>query len=115
MEHRDQLSATRSESSQSSSSDADAYRTLVLDGKTTKGVTFRWRGRSYRAFCTAEVVLAAGAINSPKILELSGIGQPNRLSDLGVTPTHDCPGVGENLQDHLQIRTVFKVQDAKNP
>lgn len=86
---------------------------VILDGKTANGVRFRWKDKSYKALCTSEVVLAAGAINSPKLLELSGIGQAERLSDLGVTPVHESLGVGENLQDHLQIRTVFKVQNAK--
>jgi choline dehydrogenase len=65
----------------------------------------------FRASAGNEVILAAGAINSPKLLELSGIGQPHRLASLGIPVTHDLPGVGENLQDHLQIRTVFKVRD----
>ena len=64
----------------------------------------------HSASAGSEVILAAGAINSPKLLELSGIGQPARITGLGLTPVHDLPGVGENLQDHLQIRTVFKVQ-----
>jgi choline dehydrogenase len=59
-------------------------------------------------------MLAAGAINSPKILELSGIGRPELLSGLGIEIRHHAlAGVGENLQDHLQIRTVFKVDGAR--
>ena len=65
-----------------------------------------------QALARAEVLLAAGSINSPKILELSGIGQPERLAGLGIEVVHASPGVGENLQDHLQIRTVFKVRNA---
>ncbi len=86
---------------------------LILDGKTVTGVRFAHKGKVLEAHCAAEVLLAAGAINSPKILEMSGIGQSDRITDLGVTPLHDSPGVGENLQDHLQIRTVFKVKNAK--
>lgn len=59
------------------------------------------------------MILCAGAINSPKLLELSGIGQPDILQSLGIPVRHFSPGVGENLQDHLQIRTVFKVKYAK--
>jgi choline dehydrogenase len=62
---------------------------------------------------TREVILCAGAIGSPQILELSGIGQGARLHALGITPQHELKGVGENLQDHLQIRAVFKVQGCK--
>ncbi len=85
---------------------------LVLDGKTVKGVRFLLNGTRTEARCRREVLLAAGAINSPKILELSGIGQSDRITDLGFTPVHESPGVGENLQDHLQIRTVYKVKNA---
>ena len=87
--------------------------TLILEGKTVKGVRFHRQGQTVEAHCTAEVLLAAGAINSPKILELSGIGQPDHIAGLGLTPKHDLQGVGENLQDHLQIRTVYKVSNAK--
>lgn len=58
-----------------------------------------------------EVILSAGSIGSPQILELSGVGRAQHLSALGVTPKVDLPGVGENLQDHLQIRAVFKVKN----
>ncbi len=58
----------------------------------------------------AELILSAGAIGSPQILQLSGIGDAKHLSRLGLDVTLDLPGVGQNLQDHLQIRAVFKVQ-----
>jgi len=60
-----------------------------------------------------EVVLAAGAIGSPQILELSGIGRGDVLSAAGITPQVEVAGVGENLQDHLQLRLIFKVQGVK--
>lgn len=56
------------------------------------------------------VILAAGAVHSPKLLELSGIGQGERLSKMGIPTLHDLPGVGENLQDHLQLRPVYTVR-----
>jgi choline dehydrogenase len=59
------------------------------------------------------VILAAGAINSPKLLELSGIGDPAVLSGHGIGVRHESRGVGANLQDHLQIRTVYKVSGAR--
>ena len=58
-----------------------------------------------------EVILCAGSIGSPQILQLSGIGPAERLQSLGIAPQMDLPGVGANLQDHLQIRAVFKVKD----
>ncbi len=86
---------------------------LVLDGKRVTGVQFTHKGQQFIAGAAREVLLAAGAINSPKILELSGIGRANVLSDLGISVQHESDGVGENLQDHLQIRTVYKVKNAK--
>ncbi|AVO39693.1 GMC family oxidoreductase [Pukyongiella litopenaei] len=87
--------------------------TLLFAGKRVTGVRFRHRGRTLDATANAEVILAAGAINSPKILELSGVGRPDVLDRQGIDLRHEIPGVGENLQDHLQIRTVFKVRNAK--
>lgn len=91
---------------------ASTDRVVITDRRAT-GVRFRRGGKTYEASARAEVLLAAGSINSPKLLELSGIGQPEILRDLGVEAVLESPGVGENLQDHLQIRTVFKVHNAK--
>lgn len=62
---------------------------------------------------TREVVLAAGAIGSPQLLQLSGIGAPELLQRHGIGVVHPLPGVGENLQDHLQIRAIYGVQGVK--
>jgi choline dehydrogenase len=71
-----------------------------------------WDGHSMvNATARCEVILCAGSIGSPQILELSGIGQGQRLQALGIAVQQDLPGVGENLQDHLQIRAVFKVEN----
>ena len=71
-----------------------------------------WQGTELvRVGAASEVVLAAGSIGSPQILELSGIGQAGRLAELGVTPVVDRGAVGENLQDHLQVRLVYQVRD----
>jgi choline dehydrogenase len=86
---------------------------IRCEGRHATGVEWLADNQPFSASVAAEVVLAAGAINSPKLLELSGIGQPERISGLGLQPLHDLPGVGENLQDHLQIRTVFKVRGAR--
>nr|WP_325252826.1 GMC family oxidoreductase N-terminal domain-containing protein [Amylibacter sp.] len=86
---------------------------LILNGKQVTGVRYHHNGKVVKASATREVLLAAGAINSPKLLELSGIGQPDRIAEQGITPIHESIGVGENLQDHLQIRTVYKVQNTK--
>ena len=86
---------------------------LMIEGREVRGVIFRHKGVRRTALAQAEVLLAAGSINSPKILEHSGIGQGDRLNGLGIDVVHESPGVGENLQDHLQIRTVFKVRNAR--
>jgi choline dehydrogenase len=86
---------------------------LAFDGRRATGVRYRHQGRRHLATAGREVILAAGAINSPKLLELSGVGNPEHLSGLGIPVVHALQGVGENLQDHLQIRTVFKVSNTK--
>ena len=76
------------------------------------GVEFRLgpRGRQI-AECKREVILAAGAIGSPQILQLSGIGPAALLKEHGIEVEHNLPGVGENLHDHLQVRIVYKVKN----
>ncbi len=82
---------------------------LVFDGTRAKGVRFGRGGETWEASARSEVLLAAGAINSPKLLELSGAGRPDLLRRLGIEVVHASRDVGENLQDHLQIRTVYRV------
>jgi choline dehydrogenase len=86
---------------------------LVIEAGRVSGVRFRLNQRPVEARARCEVILAAGAINTPKILELSGIGDPELLRSLDIETILDRPAVGENLQDHLQIRTVFKVSGAR--
>ncbi len=90
---------------------------LVLEqgaqGVKCTGVEFTGGGRAWTAHATRETLLSGGAIGSPQILQLSGIGPAALLQQHGIKPVVDLPGVGENLQDHLQIRMVFKVQDVK--
>ena len=83
---------------------------LQLDGRRCTGVTLRREGREEVATARGEVVLAAGAIGSPQLLQLSGIGPADVLRSLGIPVRHELPGIGGNLQDHLQLRLVFKVQ-----
>ena len=84
---------------------------LLLDGKRATGLEFRHDGVPSRARARGEVILAAGAVGSPQLLQLSGIGPSKLLHDCGVAVAHDLPGVGENLQDHLQLRLIFKVRN----
>lgn len=84
------------------------------DGLRCTGAALRVAGRGeVTVRARREVILSAGAIGSPTILQLSGIGPAEVLKANGVTPRADLPGVGRNLQDHLQIRTIFKVEGTR--
>jgi choline dehydrogenase len=85
----------------------------TASGTVCRGVQFTGAGKAYTATARRETLLAAGAIGSPHILQLSGIGDGAHLQRHGVTPLVELPGVGENLQDHLQLRMVYKVQGVK--
>ena len=92
--------------------DAMAQR-VVLEGRRAAGVVFSRDGGLVTVRCRGEVILAAGAVQTPQLLELSGIGRGDVLSRLGIAVEHDLPGVGENLQDHLQLRPMYKVRGVK--
>jgi choline dehydrogenase len=83
-----------------------------LEGNRAAGIEFTQGGESCFARARAETILAAGAIGSPQILQLSGIGPGALLQKHGIAPRRELPGVGENLQDHLQLRMAFKVKHA---
>ncbi len=76
---------------------------VVMEGKRAIGVEYRQGDRLLRARARREVILSASAFHSPKLLMLSGIGPAQHLRDLGIRLVHDLPGVGENLQDHLEV------------
>ena len=82
---------------------------LILDKKHVKGIAYRRGSETLMAFSARETILAAGSIGTPQILQLSGIGPGAVLKKAGVTVLHELKGVGENLQDHLQIRCAYKV------
>jgi len=86
---------------------------LVLDGRRAVGVRWRQDGVTRSARCRGEVILAAGSIGSTQILLLSGIGPADHLREHGIPVALDKPGVGANLQDHLQLRLIFKVDGIK--
>ena len=90
---------------------AQVERVALSQGRA-EAVIYRQNGRVKRAICRGEVVLSAGAVNTPQILELSGIGDGGLLQSLGLPVALDIPAVGANLQDHLQIRTVFRITGA---
>ena len=83
------------------------------NGLHCRGVEFTGGGQQWFAESAHETILTAGAIGSPQILQLSGVGPADLLQQYGIPVVLDAPGVGENLQDHLQLRMGFKVQGAK--
>lgn len=86
---------------------AQAMR-LLFDGKRAVGLTYKKGNQFLQANVNGELILSAGAIGSPQIMQLSGIGPQDLLDNVGVALVHELPGVGQNLQDHLQIRLVYK-------
>lgn len=81
---------------------------VILQGRRATGVRYRQGGAERRAGARAEVLLCAGALQSPQLLQLSGIGPPALLQQHGVPVVQALPGVGENLQDHLQLRLSYE-------
>jgi len=86
---------------------------LIIEHRRACGVQFRRDGQTCEVRTRGEVVLAGGAIGSPQILSLSGIGRHDWLAPLGIATVIDRPGVGSNLQDHLQLRAIYKLQHVK--
>ncbi len=85
---------------------------ILFDGKRASGLELKLKGETVRLGIGKELILSAGAIGSPQLLQLSGIGPSALLSRHGIPVLHELSGVGENLQDHLQIRTAFKISGA---
>ena len=85
-------------------------RRVVLDGRRATGVTYRRAGEDVTVDARISVIVAAGAVNSPKLLQLSGIGPAPLLRDAGVVSAHALPGVGENLHDHYSPRLVVRLR-----
>ena len=85
---------------------------VILEGTRAVGIRWRRDGTEHEARAGREVILCAGAVQSPQLLELSGIGDASRLRDLGIEVAHHLPGVGENYQDHYIVRQTWKVTTA---
>lgn len=95
---------------------------IVLDGTRAVGVEFVTNGARHVARADREVILSAGALQSPQLLQLSGIGDAEHLRRIGIAPVVDLPGVGANLQDHYQVRSILRLKrkhslnsDVRNP
>jgi choline dehydrogenase len=86
---------------------------LRIENREADGVEFTHRGQKFFVEARKETILAAGAIGSPQLLQLSGIGPGQTLNACEIPVVHDLPGVGANLHDHLQIRMQYKVRNVK--
>jgi choline dehydrogenase len=84
---------------------------VLLDGKRCVGVAFRQGGEDNRALAVREVVVSGGTVNSPHLLQISGIGPAAHLQSIAVAVMHDLPGVGANLSDHFAARITHRVKD----
>jgi len=78
-------------------------RRLIQQGQRVRGLEFVHERRTFKVFTNRDVILSGGPINNPKLLMLSGIGPADHIREMGITPTHTLPGVGQNLQDHIEI------------
>jgi choline dehydrogenase len=87
---------------------------VLFDGTRATGVEYSRNGTTERADAAGEVLLCAGAVGSPHVLQLSGVGNPEHLGRIGVAPVHALPGVGRNLQDHFIVRVACRVTGARS-
>jgi choline dehydrogenase len=84
---------------------------LLFEGKRCVGVAFRRGGAEHRAMAVREVILSGGSINSPQLLQISGVGPGEHLKSIGVEVVHDAAGIGSNLIDHYTARVTHRVKD----
>lgn len=84
---------------------------VLFDGNRAVGVVFRDNGAEVALRCDGDVILTSGAIQTPQLLQLSGVGPADHLRSLGIPVVHDSPDVGANLQDHYQARTIVRLKD----
>ncbi|MFQ3311259.1 MAG: choline dehydrogenase [Colwellia sp.] len=82
---------------------------VLFEGNIAVGIRYQKNNKSIQIHCNKEVILSSGAFGSPQILMLSGVGASQHLKEKGITSVHDLPGVGQNLQDHIDYVQTFKV------
>ena len=85
---------------------------VIFDGKRAIGLEYRQNGVTRRVRARREVLLAGGSLQSPQLLQLSGVGSAGLLNQFGIEVVHELPGVGENLQDHIGAKVIYKVRKA---
>ena len=87
---------------------------ILFEGKRAVGVSYRQTGQEFRVKAKREVILTAGAFGTPQLLQLSGVGRPEDITQHGIQMVHELPGVGQNLQDHLDFILCNKSRDTDN-
>ncbi|ATG45268.1 alcohol dehydrogenase AlkJ [Phaeobacter piscinae] len=87
---------------------------VAFEGKRAVGVRYSQGGRAHMVRARREVILSGGAFNSPQLLQLSGVGRPEDIRPHGIDMVHELPGVGQNLQDHLDFTLAYKSRDRDN-
>ena len=88
-------------------------KNINFEGKKAVGISYWINNQLIKTKATKEVILSAGSIGSPHILQVSGIGNPSKIKKYGIEIIHNSPGVGKNLQDHIMMRPVYKVKNIK--
>ena len=83
---------------------------IIFDGKRALGVKYQRSRQAFEIRARKEIILSGGSVNSPQLLQLSGIGPANLLKDIGVPIHHELPGVGENLRDHFVLQMVARIK-----
>src|SRR5687768_6346213 len=81
---------------------------ILFEGRRAVGIEYAHEAKIKRARASREVILAGGAINSPHLLMLSGVGPADHLKEIGIPVMHDLPGVGQNLQDHIEMYVQYE-------
>jgi len=87
---------------------------IIFEGKTAVGVRYKKDKKFVQISCKREVILSGGAFGSPQVLMLSGVGPKDHLQEQGITTVHDLPGVGQNLQDHIDYVQTFRVSSKED-
>ena len=113
MEHFQGISRSSKRAGEPEDLNPGAGEKLKFENGRATGLALLLNGEDAVIHATMEVIMAAGAIGSPQLLQLSGVGSALLLNKHGIDVIHELPGVGENLQDHLQIRCAYKVQGVK--
>ena len=105
--------ATGAQAAEHRAADEGTRNKILFDGKRATGIQYRRGKQSVEIRARREIVLSGGSVNSPQLLQLSGVGPTGLLKDIGVPVHHELAGVGENLRDHFVLRMVARIKTMK--